>query len=243
MLWANLLFALAAIAASPADGIPARGAIGAGFAYTGAPVKLLLLDADQTVRISNTKWRAPRAPSKVVMLPGVSEKIAEYERKGYFVAIMSNQMNAVKDTGLAKIDETMRETVRRIRAGGAQVPYYDFAIQEADAKPGTALVTRLEAALRKRFGPGVKIDRASSLMVGDAAYLENELRPDGRFGFDTANFDRRFAENNGLQFREPQDFFGWKRDRIRNVKELEEYRLHERAGTGSSCAGGFAKIE
>ena len=66
------------------------------------------------------------------------------------------------------------------------------------------------ATLKVEGREGVVIDREVSFMVGDAAYKESEIRPDGRPGFNFSNSDRRFAANAGLMFYEPQDFFGWK---------------------------------
>lgn len=225
----RLALLLAFFAAAPAfaddSAVVGRASVRADFAYGGGGIKVLVLDADQTLRISSSKWRAPRHPSEVILLPGVKDKIAEYERNGYFVAIISNQHNAVNDTGLGEIDSTMRETIRQLQAGGAKIDYYDFSLEPQEAKPATAMFDRLAAALKTRFG--ADIDRAHSLFVGDAAYLASEKRPDGRMGFDTANFDRLFAENNHVPYQEPQDFFGWKKngvDRIQSVAELQAYR-------------------
>jgi histidinol phosphatase-like enzyme len=218
--------------------VVARAVVGDSFSYSGGPVKVLLLDADQTVRISTSQHRAPRSPAEVVLLPGVKEKIAEYESRGFFVAILSNQVNAVGDTGLEQIDQTMQETVRQIQRDGPSVHYYDFSRVAEESKPAPLMIDRLEENLRARFGPGASIDRAHSLMVGDAAYLETEIRPDGRMGFDTANFDRKFAENGRIPFEEPQNFFGWKKfgvERIENLSALESYRKRVRG----DCAALF----
>jgi DNA 3'-phosphatase len=226
-----LAFAVLVPSLARADDV-VRAQIGAGFRYTGGPVKVLVLDADQTVRISSTQFRAPRDPSQVIILPGVRAKIAEYQRQGYFVAIMSNQVNAVKDSGLGKIDSTMQETVRQIAGSGTPIPYYDFSEREADSKPATAMFDKMQAALKAKFGPGATIDRAHSLYVGDAAYLTTETRPNGLPGIDSANFDRKFAENNHVPYQEPQDFFGWKQrgfNRIENTKDLARYEAAGRA--------------
>ena len=69
-------------------------------------------------------------------------------------------------------------------------------------------------------------------MVGDAAYRKpdasypGDIRPDGNMGFDFENFDRKFAENNGIAFHEPQEFFGWNRFGITRFlipSDVEEY--------------------
>jgi hypothetical protein len=89
------------------------------------------------------------------------------------------------------------------------------------------------SAWRDKFGPNVRIDKANSIMVGDSAYKKasktgpGDIRPDGAPGTHFTNSDRLFAENYGIPFTEPTDFFGWRRfgiDVFTRAKELSRRR-------------------
>jgi histidinol phosphatase-like enzyme len=246
-VWFQLWLLLAPVLGAADDILPIpRATVSSSYNYRGGKIKVLVLDADQTLRISTSRWRAPRAPSEVVILPGVRETITNYVNQGYLVAILSNQMNAVNDSGLGQVDRTMQETVRQIQSeSSARIDYYDFSEIEADARPNTPMFDRLARVLKEKFGSGAEIDREHSLFSGDAAYLPSDIRPDGRHGFDTANFDRIFAENNHLPFEEPQNLFGWRdrgMDRIENVAALEEFN-RRKSSTPLPCLEFFRRFE
>lgn len=91
----------------------------------------------------------------------------------------------------------------------AQIQYYDYAEgNDESRKPGKGMALRLESILKEK---GLTLDWQNSFMVGDSAYKKNkDIRPDGKPGTHFSNSDRLFAENLGIAFYEPTDFFGWR---------------------------------
>ncbi|MGZ3694557.1 MAG: hypothetical protein ACXWQO_10280 [Bdellovibrionota bacterium] len=241
-----LFFCPPSWAAEPAF---ARQTFRGAFTPSEKKVRVAIFDADQTLRLSTTQYRAPRHPSEVLILPGVKERILQLNREGFFVAIMSNQQNPVKDTGIEAINLTMNESLRLIETSGAQINYVDFSVTEDDAKPSPLMFERLEKNIREKFGADYSIDRDSSFMVGDAAYIRptpgvspGELKPDGTHGVDTSNFDRKFAENSGIRFYEPQEFFSWEKNgitRFNNLSDLRKYTENEAQKNLASCPEGY----
>lgn len=205
-------------------------------------IKVAFLDADSTIRVSGGQWFAPANVSEICILPGVAKKIRKLNEDGYFVAVISNQQTMVNRIGEAKIEEIMQATIRGAEAAGGRVNYFDYSLNDAEKKPSRAMGDRLETKLKEAFGSATTIDREKSFMVGDAAYLmpldgkAAESRPDGRPGFDFGNYDRVFAENNGIQFEEPQGFFGWDKDgvdRFHRPKDVAEY--WKKKGKNKEC--------
>ncbi len=183
-----------------------------GFAYDGSGmIKVLFLDADGTLRKTRSGQDCPNTPDDQELLPGVAAKVQGYVEQGYLIAIVSNQGGIAHGyMTLASGDANLAETVRLLAEAGATVHYYDFAEgYDESRKPKTGMADRLERTLKERFGAAVQIDRAASLMVGDAAYKRGELRPDGREGTSFSNSDRLFAVNARLPFVEACDFFAW----------------------------------
>lgn len=96
--------------------------------------------------------------------------------------------------------------------------------------------------LRDTYGPKASLDKASSIMVGDSAYRKAskgkpaEIRPDGNPGFNFSNSDRLFAENLGIRFIEPQDFFGWRNYGVDALENREQVAaLRARIGNHPDC--------
>lgn len=202
------------------------------YSYTGGPVRLALFDADSTIRISTGHYFAPASAAEVRVLPNVPEAILALNRRGYLVAIMTNQSNMIMRVGEANVLAGVRETIRQVEAAGGKVHYFDYSTTAEESKPHPTMGERLARHVRERLGAGSQIDWKNSFMVGDAAYLKAhgdvlaEIRPDGTLGFDHGNFDRHFAGNLGIKFYEPDEFFGWRANqvhRIHRLPQLEEY--------------------
>jgi len=201
-------------------------------------VSVAFFDADSTLRITKSGEVAPNDPDDVAVLPMTGAKLGELARRGYFIAIVSNQAGIGRHLTLQDADDCLRRTVKLLRAQGAVVHYYDFAEHYGKMrKPRTGMAELLETKLEEFLGEGISIDWERSFMVGDSAYLRArgatpaEIRPDGRPGFDFSNSDRGFAENLGIPFHEPQDFFGWKAhgiDRFRSYEEVLAFGVPER---------------
>lgn len=199
--------------------------------HAGNTFKVAFFDADSTLRISKLGSVSANSPTDYIILPGVAEGIKNLNAKGYLVAIVSNQAGIPQHISLEDADAALFNMIHDLKSMGATVHYYDFAENDDDfRKPKTGMATRLESNIQSQFGSDKSIDKASSLMVGDSAYRKarngkpGDTRPDGRPGFNFSNSDRLFAENYGITFLEPQDFFGWKQygvELIENQSQLD----------------------
>ena len=175
-------------------------------------VRVAFFDADSTLR-KPKKGMFVRKPSDVVILPGVVEKLRELNNEGYLVAIVSNQGGIPNQLSFKDADQNLLKTVTLLREGGAIVHYFDFAeARNINRKPGIGMGTNLETVLKLEYPDSpVRIDWRHSFMVGDAAYMKGEIRPDGTKGHDFTNTDRLFAEALEIPFEEARYFFGWKK--------------------------------
>jgi hypothetical protein len=74
--------------------------------------------------------------------------------------------------------------------------------------------------------PSARLDLSSSFFVGDAGYKRgvDGPHPDGRPADDFGNSDRHFAENAGIAFHEPTDFFGWREFEFYNFSNVSQLR-------------------
>lgn len=187
--------------------------------------KVLFLDADSTVRVSKVGAVTATKVDDVDILPFAATTIRSYRRKGYVVAIISNQGGVASGKTKYEVAEgALRFTAAQLGKLGARVDYWDFAeAQDENRKPETGMGDKLEAALGEACK--LTIDREASLMIGDSGYKEGKdgPHPDGRPADDFSNSDRLFAENFGVPFHEPTDAFGWRAYDVFNVlgeKEL-----------------------
>jgi HAD superfamily hydrolase (TIGR01662 family) len=53
--------------------------------------RVLVLDLDNTVRISKSGATFPKNPADIVLIPGIKERVQLYKELGYFVAAATNQ--------------------------------------------------------------------------------------------------------------------------------------------------------
>jgi DNA 3'-phosphatase len=184
----------------------------------GRPVKVAFFDADSTLRLSKSGSPSANGARDVRLLPGVARRIKRLNRRGFLVAIASNQGGAGTRVSLEDADAALAYTGALIARRGARVDYYDFAEHpDGDRKPGIGMAERLEMMLASRHG--LTIDKARSFMVGDAGWRRAgrngpaDVRPDGRPGTDFSNADRLFAERYGVRFfHAPGYFVGRRKD-------------------------------
>lgn len=207
--------ALLAALAARAEDLSRRLILGDTIPQKDGNVKVAFFDADSTLRVSKSGSPSANGPDDYIILPGVAAKLSELNKSGFLVVIVSNQAGIPKFISFADANAALSNMIKDLAAKGARVDYYDFAeLADNDRKPGTGMGERLEEILKNK---GLKLDKANSLMVGDSAYIQAnpkkgiqaETRPDGRPGFNFSNSDRLFAQNYGIAFKEPQDFFGW----------------------------------
>ena len=190
----------------------------------GTAARVAFFDADSTLRVSRSGSVTANGVDDVLLLPFASGAIARLNEQGYLVAIVSNQLGVSRRIITAEVAEgALLYTADRLRLLQARVDYIDFAERaNADRKPGTGMALRLEEALRQTCGCEVDLD--GSFMVGDSGYEEGEdgPHPDGRPADDFSNSDRLFAENLGIEFSEPTDFFGWREYGVYNVADAAQ---------------------
>lgn len=219
-------------AAQASEYQPQRRQIASGYQFDGnEAVKVAFFDADSTLRVSLSGSVSANGPKDVLLLPWVGAKLVELARQGYFIAIVSNQGGIPRHVSLENADKALAYAVELIRRQGGDVHYFDFAeLKGDDTKPGTGMAARLERALQEKFGANVRIDKDNSLMVGDSAYKRadakgpGDTRPDGKPGTHFSNSDRLFAENYGIRFEEPADFFGWRRWGVEVFERADEVK-------------------
>ncbi len=122
------------------------------------------------------------------------KNLRDYVKDGYTVVVMSNQKGLFQGKGNLTFDDfkarwqTIAKTLK--------VPAYIIISPQDDfyRKPATGMWNFMKKHL---VDENIKIDKSSSLYVGDAA---------GRRG-DHSDVDIKFAINNNLRFMTPEEFF------------------------------------
>ncbi len=185
-----------------------------------APIPVAFFDADSTLRISRGGSPTANTPTDVYVLPFAAQKIAELNRDGYLVAVVSNQGGVSSGhTPLEVAEGALVFVGEQLSALGAEIDYLDFSeANDEFRKPNTGMAELLDTQLLEKCGVG--IDFEASFMVGDAGYKQNVdgPHPDGRPADDFSNSDRIFAENLGIPFSEPTDYFGWRSYEVFNIR-------------------------
>jgi DNA 3'-phosphatase len=221
---------------------------------SGDAIKVAFLDADSTLRVSKSGSVSANGPKDVHVLPFVAASVSELNKKGYLTAIVSNQGGIASGAvTFATAEGALAFTAKQLGALGAKIDYFDFAEAKDDnRKPKTGMALRLDELLQEKCG--MPIDMEKSMMIGDSGYKEGTdgPHPDGRPADDFSNADRFFAENVGIPFHEPTDYFGWKPWEVFNLAseaevvaflekiETEAARLEE-TGEDPDLAASLAK--
>lgn len=189
-----------------------------------APMKVAFFDADSTLRVSKSGAVTANGPTDVNVLPLAARELRRLHDEGYVIAIVSNQGGiAAGHQTFESAEKALAFTVRQLRRLGGPVNWFDFAEKnDRFRKPNIGMAELLESRIQSRCGVG--IDRTNSLMVGDSGYKRgvDGPHPDGRPADDFSNADRGFAENFGIPFHEPTDYFGWRAYDVFNIASQAE---------------------
>jgi DNA 3'-phosphatase len=185
-------------------------------AYTcpagGAKSKVAFFDADNTLRVSRSGAPTANTKDDVFILPFTATTIAGLNKDGYLTAIVSNQGGVASgQTTLEVAEGALVYVASHLNDLGARIDYLDFAENNDEfRKPKTGMAELLDELLADKCGAG--IDWEASFMVGDAGYKKgvDGPHPDGRPADDFSNSDRGLAENLGVPFSEPTDYFAWR---------------------------------
>lgn len=205
-----------------------RREISPAFKATDKKVRVAFFDADSTLRVAPSGSVSANAATDVAILPMVAPKLAELDKQGYLIAVVSNQLGVAKGyVSFETADGGLRTMMAQLASNGATIHYYDFAeAEDENRKPEPGMARRLETLVQTNFG--VTIDWEKSFMVGDSAWKRGvDTEPDGTPGADFSNTDRLFAESvaklhPGFAFHHPRDFFGWKKFSVVNFEKYDQ---------------------
>ncbi len=190
----------------------------------GEAFKVAFFDADSTLRVSKSGAVTANSATDVNVLPFAAAKIRELSEAGYLIAVVSNQGGVAQGhTTLATAEKALALMVKNLTKLGARFNYFDFAERNDNyRKPKTGMAELLDSKLITKCGVGWS--REESLMVGDSGYKQgvDGPHPDGRPADDFSNSDRLFAENLGIPFHEPTDYFGWREYDVFNIASEDE---------------------
>ena len=189
-----------------------------------AQAKVAFFDADSTLRISRSGAVTANNATDVHVLPFAAQEIKRLAGEGYVFAVVSNQGGvAAGIQTLATAEKALALAISKLRKLGAPVHYFDLAeANDNFRKPNTGMADLLDDKITAKCGEG--IDFAKSFMVGDSGYKKNVdgPHPDGRPADDFSNSDRGFAENLGIPFHEPTDYFKWRDFEVFNLAKPAE---------------------
>jgi DNA 3'-phosphatase len=187
-------------------------------------IAVAFFDADSTLRVSKSGSVSANGVDDVNVLPFAAARIAELNEDGLLVAVVSNQGGVASGILPFEVAQgALAFTAARLGDLGARVDYFDMADKKDEfRKPQTGMALELDRRLEETCGVGVDLER--SFMVGDSGFKAGEdgPHPDGRPADDFSNADRLFAENLGVPFHEPTDYFDWRRFGVFNIASEAE---------------------
>lgn len=129
----------------------------------------------------------------------VPRKLEEYHQQGYRLIIFTNQGGIEKQH--TKLDDIKRKCEKLIEEVNAPMFVFIATGENHFRKPATAMYDFFV----ENCNQNVEIDKKQSLYCGDAAGRVNNWAAGKKKDFSCA--DRKFAHNNGLPFKTPEEFF------------------------------------
>jgi HAD superfamily hydrolase (TIGR01662 family) len=146
--------------------------------------KALILDYDDTLRVTDNKHGYPTKPSEVKILPGRKEKISEYVKKGYKLLGASNQ------SGIAKGVLTAQDAVDCFEETNRQLGHeIDYFFCRHSIPPVVCYCRKPHTGIGVHFIEKYKLDASQCWMIGDATS------------------DKTFAARCGFKYIDQAEFF------------------------------------
>ena len=145
--------------------------------------KALIVDYDGTLRLSAGPQKFPYEFDHIKMLPGRSERLKEYQKKGYVLLGASNQSGIARGTPAEKVVACFEETNRRL---GVKI---DYQFCPHRVPPITCFCRKPAPGMGAYFIEKYKLNPAQCIMVGDMGS------------------DKTFAERCGFQYVDANEFF------------------------------------
>ena len=162
--------------------------------------KVAGFDIDWTITKTKSGRKFPTGPKDWAFLYDcVPVKLRELHDSGTKVVFFTNQAGVEKQKVTVKELCTKFEAI--INAVGIPIQVFMSTGNSHYRKPSVAMWNHMETA----HNGGIKIDRAGSLFVGDAAGRAKSWAPGKPKDFSSG--DRMFASNLGVQFHTPEGFF------------------------------------
>ena len=134
--------------------------------------KAVFLDRDGTI-IEDTGYVGD--PDKVKLLPGAGKAIAELNRAGYLVVIISNQSGVARgifgEDALSSVHQRMESLLSPLGAtidGAYYCPYLDGPAAKVSAYRRDSALRKPKPGLLLQAAEELQIDLESSWMVGDS---------------------------------------------------------------------------
>lgn len=140
--------------------------------------KMLALDYDHTiVQPKDGKTFPTNIDDWEWLYDSVPNKIKSYYNDNYMIVIFTNQSKEWKLEQIKKVSELL------------EIPLFiSIGFEKSEYKPNTILYDALFEE---------SIDKINSIFIGDALGRKNDF----------SNSDKIFAENLGIQYKAPEDFF------------------------------------
>lgn len=233
------LFCASTLCASP--NLQRQKLLSEQFSTANNQVKVAFFDADSTLRVSLSGAVSANSPTDVLLLPDITSALKELNREGYLIAVVSNQGGVDANViTLETADQALFYMIEKLKNLGVTVHYFDFA-ERSDGfrKPKTGMAQLLTDKLNAM---GLGVDLSKSFMVGDSAYKKGQdIKPDGSLGTHFSNSDRLFAENLGVPFFEPTDFFGWRKQGIDVFEKADQVEKYISNKPSIACSAVFSR--
>lgn len=196
-------------------------------------------DLDGTIIVTRSGKKFPEdADDWKICMPEVYGKLKCLHAENFKIVFFTNQLGVAR--GKTKIEDLMKKVENVISKVQVPVQVFIATHEGRYRKP----MTGMWELLQKQYNGGVKIDRKSSIYVGDAAGRQENWAPRKKKDFSCS--DRLFALNIGVPFKTPEEFFqNQKATSLFKLPEFDPRKLSssgELLSKGSKLASGSKEV-